>query len=98
MFGHLDAVVAGKRDLDAREAAWLRDVAAYDRSEEWRADGYLSCAAALRDRCRMSAGAARAALDLARKLVDLPEVAAAFDEGAISLARTRGSSPMRSRR
>lgn len=89
MFGRLDAVVASKRELDAREAAWLRDVGAYDRSEEWRADGYPSCAAALRDRCLMSAGAARAALELARKLSDLPEVAAAFDEGAISRAHAR---------
>jgi len=89
MFDTLDTVVAGRRDLDAREAAWLREVAAYDRSEDWRGDGYLSCAAALRDRCRISPGTARATVELARKLEVLPALAEAFGRGDISSAHAR---------
>ena len=89
MFDTLDTIVAGRRDLDAREAAWLREVAAYDRSEDWRGDGYLSCAAALRDRCRISPGTARATVELARKLEVLPALAEAFGRGDISSAHAR---------
>jgi hypothetical protein len=89
MFGMLDSVVQGRRDVDAREAAWLREVAEYDRSDGWRADGYLSCAAALRDRCRMSPGNARAAVELARKLTELPRVSEEFSRGDISAAHAR---------
>jgi len=89
MFAKLDRLVAGRRDLDAREAKWLGEVADYDRSEDWRADGYLSCAAALRDRCHMSPGSARAAVELARKLAGLPRVSAAFGRGDISAAHAR---------
>ena len=80
----LDALVAERRDLDAREAAWLRRVAAYDRSGRARVDGYDSTACALRVECRMTSGAARGHVDVARKLDDLPATAEAFGAGDIS--------------
>ena len=84
MFGMLDELREERKRLDAREAAWLRKVAAYDRSDDWRADGYVSAANALRHACRMDAGVARGHVHLARKLEDLPAVAGAFASGEIS--------------
>jgi hypothetical protein len=84
MFGALEAIVKLRKELDAGEAAWLREVAAYDRSHDWQADGYFSAASALRHACHLSVGVARAHVELARKLEALPEVAAAFDDGEIS--------------
>jgi hypothetical protein len=84
MFGSLAQLVETRRALDAAEAAWLREVAAYDRSGAWRADGYVTPAAALRHACHLNHGVARAHLELARKLEDLPEVADAFAAGEIS--------------
>jgi hypothetical protein len=80
----LQTLVRERRELDAREAAWLAKVAAYERSEEWRADGYMSARAALRDACRMTHGTARGTVDLARKLERLPRTRAAFAAGDIS--------------
>ena len=84
MFGTLDELREERKRLDAQEAAWLRKVAAYDRSDDWRADGYANAANALRHACRMDAGVARGHVVLARKLEDLPEVADAFASGEIS--------------
>jgi hypothetical protein len=89
MFVSLERLAQQRRELDAQEAAWLRAVAEYDRSENWRAEGYGSAAAALRHTCNMNAGTARAHVDLARKLLQLPETAEAFGDGAISRQRAR---------
>src|SRR5690349_11757648 len=56
----------------------------YDRSQEWRGDGYMSCAAALRNACNMTHGMAAAHVKLAAKLERLPELADAFAAGKIS--------------
>jgi hypothetical protein len=84
MFGLMDEIKLGREALDAQTAAWLEQVAEFDRSEQWRAAGYYSAAAALADVCRMDKGVASAAVKLARKLEKLPLVADAFAEGAIS--------------
>jgi len=84
MFPSLESLVKLRKDLDAGEAAWLREVAAYDRSYDWRSDGYFSAASALRHACHLSQGVARAHVELARKVEQLPEVAAAFGDGEIS--------------
>ena len=84
MFGMLDELREERKRLDAKEAAWLRKVAAYDRSDDWRADGYANAANALRHACRMDPAIARGHVVLARKLEELPEVADAFATGAIS--------------
>ncbi len=84
MFVSVAALAAERRALDAHEAAWLKKVAAYDRSGDWSADGFLSAAGALRAACRMDHGVARSHIELARKLEALPKVAAAFGRGEIS--------------
>jgi hypothetical protein len=84
MFGLMDETRTGREALDAQTAAWLETVAELDRSEEWRAAGYHSAAAALAELCRMDKGVASATVKLARKLEQLPLVAEAFAEGAIS--------------
>ena len=80
----LDELARERRALDAAEAAWLASVAAYERSREWQAEGFLSAAAALRERCRMTHGAASSVLRFARRLERLPHTAAAFAAGRIS--------------
>ena len=84
MFASLEVIAKLRKELDAAEAAWLQEVAAYDRSYDWQADGFASAASALRHACHMSQGVARGHLELARKLEDLPAVAAAFADGEIS--------------
>ena len=82
----MDEIESDLRDLEARMAAWLTKLRAYDRSGEWATDGYLSAAAALRDRCHLNVGVARTHVQLARKLEQLPTVADAFSSGEISRA------------
>ncbi len=84
MFGFMDEIKLDREALDAQTAAWLEKVAAFDRSEEWRAAGFYSAAAALADVCRMDKGVASATVKLARKLEKLPLVAEAFAAGEIS--------------
>ncbi|HTL86174.1 MAG TPA: DUF222 domain-containing protein, partial [Acidimicrobiia bacterium] len=62
----------------------LRSMRGYDRSEQWRADGFLSAAAAIRAQTNMNQGNVHASLTLAEKLEDLPETAFAFSNGVIS--------------
>ena len=82
----LAGLADGRREVDQLEAQWFAQVGAYDRSYEWRSDGHSSAAAAIAKRCRMNPGTARAAVELARKLEQLPETMRAFDDGAISRA------------
>jgi hypothetical protein len=78
-----------RRALDAAEAKWLAAVAEYDRSGEWRADGFESVSAALRSACNLSSGVALDHVQLARKLESLPVVAASFQAGEISRAHAK---------
>jgi hypothetical protein len=68
MFVSLEELAAERRALDAQEAAWLKKVAAYDRSGDWSGDGFLNAASALRATCRIDQGIARGHVELARKL------------------------------
>ena len=56
----------------------------YDRSEDWRAEGFVNAASALRVKCSMNQGVADRHLRLARRLRDLPVVAEAFAAGELS--------------
>ena len=89
----IDKVAASEQSVDVErmsrlaervEFLRLREIAAFDRSCQWQADGYVSAASALRAKCRTSYGGARRSVDLARKLESLPETAAAFGAGEIS--------------
>ena len=82
----LDTVARGRREADAIEAQWLSIVGEYTKSGVWQGDGYVSAAAAIQQRCNMNAGAARAAVRLAKTLRRLPATQAAFDAGEISRA------------
>jgi len=82
----LECIVRGRRELDAMEAQWLSMVGEYTKSGAWQADRYVSAAAAIQQRCNMNAGAARAAVRLAKTLRRLPATQAAFDAGEISRA------------
>jgi hypothetical protein len=82
----LEEIVRERKDLDAAEAAWLAKVADYSVSGGWAADNYLSAAAAIGDHCHMTRTAAAAAVRLAVKLLQLPELAAAYAAGETSRA------------
>jgi hypothetical protein len=84
MFVSLAELAAEHRELEARRATWLKKLAAYDRSGDWSADGFLNAASALRATSRIDHGVARTHVELARKLENLPQVAAAFARGEIS--------------
>jgi hypothetical protein len=82
----LDGLVRGRRELDQLEAPWLFMAGEYARSGDWQADGFLSAAAAIQQRCNMNADTARRAVHLAKRLERLPATQKAFDAGEISRA------------
>ncbi len=82
----LEEIVRERRQVDAAEAAWLAKVADYAVSGGWAADNYLSAAAAIGDHCHLTRAAATAAVRLAVKLLQLPELTAAFAAGDTSRA------------
>jgi len=84
VFATLELLAKKRQELDALEAEWLAEVREFDRSGDWRVDGFLNAASAIRTVCRMNHGVARGYVELARKLEQLPEVADAFGRGEIS--------------
>jgi hypothetical protein len=79
------------RFADQAQAQALRRLARYDGRMAWRSDGSLSMQAWLRKHCRLSPGAARERVTVARRLNDeLPETATAFAAGEISYSHARG--------
>ena len=64
----------------------VRVVGDYDRSEDWRAEGFVNAASVLRVKCSMNQGVAHRQLKLARRLRDLPVVAEVFAAGELSAA------------
>ena len=82
----LEEIVRERKEIDATEAAWLSKVADYAVSGGWAADNSLSAAAAIGDHCHLTRTAAATAVRVATKLLQLPELAAAFAAGATSRA------------
>src|SRR4029077_20094712 len=89
----IDKVAASEESVDVERMCRLaerveflkvRAIRDYDRSCAWKADGHVSAAAALRSKCRTPHGSARRALELGRKLKNLPLVADAFGAGEIT--------------
>jgi hypothetical protein len=64
-----------------------RLVAAHDRRQAWRREGFASEAAWLRERCRWGAGRAAAQARLARGLRELPRTAQAVVDGEVDTAQ-----------
>jgi 3-methyladenine DNA glycosylase/8-oxoguanine DNA glycosylase len=75
--------------IERLEHAWLERVHDGTQRGDWQAEGFVSAPAWLRERCRLTRGAATAAIDLARKLASLPETSDAFARGAITRAHAQ---------
>jgi len=75
--------------LAATTSRWLMMIAEFDRSEGWGGVGVKSCAHWLSWRCGLSPGAGREHVRVARALLDLPLIAAAFAAGSLSYSKVR---------
>jgi hypothetical protein len=75
--------------IAAAEAEQLPWIAEFDRREGWAGTGMLSCAHWLSWRTGLSLGPARQQVRVARRLEELPELAAAFGAGRISYSKVR---------
>src|SRR3954451_25099361 len=75
--------------IAAAQAELLTWIAEFDRREGWSGTGLLSCAHWLSWRIGLSPSAAREQVRVARRLEDLPEVAAAFADGRASYSKVR---------
>jgi hypothetical protein len=73
-----------RRLVDRAEFLWIRAARASERAGEWQADGSVSAAAWLRERCGVSHGNAAGALRIGRMLESMPQVAEAFANGETS--------------
>jgi hypothetical protein len=78
-----------QRAAELIDAERLRRLAEIDRRGTFRRDGHLSAAAWLADRFRMSWGAARGQVRMARALEDMPETRRALEEGELSISAVR---------
>jgi hypothetical protein len=70
----LEALAAERRELDAREAAGLQQLATYDAAEECRGDGFCSTAEALQGAVPHDRRRGAGHVELARQLQVLPKV------------------------
>ncbi len=75
--------------LWAAECRWLLMVGEFDRREAWEPWGLRSCAHWLSWRCGVALNAARERVRVARRLVELPLITAAFSQGELSYAKVR---------
>jgi hypothetical protein len=75
--------------IAAAQAELLTWIAEFDRRDGWSGPGLLSCAHWLSWRIGLSPGAAREQVRVARRLEELPEVAAAFRDGTASYSQVR---------
>ncbi|MGY1623117.1 DUF222 domain-containing protein [Geodermatophilus sp. SYSU D00965] len=82
-------ITSGAVRLAAATAAWLTLVAEFDRREGWGAYGIRSCAHWLAWQCGMSPGTAREHVRVARALVVLPRIGAAFAAGRLCYSKVR---------
>lgn len=85
----LELIPAASIAMNKVAALLTRMVAAADRRKVHRADGMVAMKPWLTGHCRMSGNEAAALLRAGRRLDDLPELAAAFADGAVSAAHVR---------
>ncbi len=78
--------------IAATEAELLAWIAEFDRREGWAGPGMLSCAHWMSWRIGLSPGAAREKVRVARRLEELPAIAAAFAAGQLSYSKVRALS------
>jgi hypothetical protein len=84
MFASTELMAKRRREFDAHEAEWLRELYEYDQSGDWAIDKFQSTASAVRHMCHMTPAVAAANVSLARKLAQLHTVSEAFAAGDIS--------------
>lgn len=78
--------------IHAATARWLGLVAELDEAEGWTGEGFRSCAHWLSFHCGVGLNAAREQVRVARRLRELPIVAAAFERGELSYSKVRAMS------
>jgi hypothetical protein len=84
-----DQIVTWAGRVAAGEARLLALIAEFDRREAWGGPGLLSCAHWLTWRIGIGLGAARERVRVARRLRDLPAIAAALAAGQMSWSQVR---------
>jgi len=75
--------------IHAATCRWLCLVAEYDAREGWASWGCQSCAHWVAWQCGITPGVAREHVRVARRLVELPLIRAAFAEGELSYSKVR---------
>jgi hypothetical protein len=75
--------------IHAATCRWLKLLAEFDAREGWAAWGCRSCAHWVAWRCSMAPSAAREHVRVARRLAELPLIAAAFERGELSYSKVR---------
>jgi hypothetical protein len=92
-----DEIARLSAHIQAATYRLLELIRAFDASEGWRAEGFLSCAGWLSWRTGIAPGAAREKVRVARALGELPVLSAALERGELSYsvarAITRVASP-----
>ena len=78
--------------INAATCRWLELVAEYDRREGWAEWGARSCAQWLAHQCALAPSAAREHVRVARRLLELPLIRAAFGCGVLSYSKVRALS------
>jgi uncharacterized protein DUF222/HNH endonuclease len=84
-----DEITTLAAHLSAATARWLALIAEFDGCEGWGASGCKSCAAWLSWSCGLAPLTAREHVRVARRLGELPLVAAAFGRGELSYSKVR---------
>jgi hypothetical protein len=82
----LDGIPGLQGGINQLSALMTRWVAAAERREAQRADGMVSMKTWLTGHCRLSGRDAAGLVRAGRRLVELPELAAAYAEGAVTAA------------
>jgi len=87
---HLEAEISGwNTQLSAATCRWLLLVGEFDRRRGWESWECHNCAHYLDWMCGIDRRTAREHLRVARSLVDLPVIRAAFERGELSYAKVR---------
>ena len=84
-----DGICVRAGQIAAAQAELLAWIAEFDRREGWMGHGLLSCAHWLSWQIGLSPSAAREQVRVARRLEDLPALAAAFADGRVSYSKVR---------
>jgi Domain of unknown function (DUF222) len=84
-----DDLVELARARERLDAEWLRRLAVFDARQGAGGDEVLSTQCWVRRHCRMTAGAARERVSVARRIDEVPETAAAFAAGEIDYGHVR---------